>query len=246
VTRIVGVDGYARGWVAVELDGSIEPTSAGRGSRRSAVSRRRGRFRAAWLAPTLASLLDGVPDRASIGVDIPMGLLEAGWRHADRAAAVRLGARRASVFAVAPRAAWAATSHAEANRLCRDLAGGGFSAQAWGLRRKVLEADAYRDAAAHELVEVHPELVFATLAGAPLPYPKKSWAGQQLRTSLLAAVGVSLPADLGAAGAAGPDDILDAAAVAWCAYRISRGIAGQVPDPPDQYDHRGRPILIRY
>jgi len=223
--RFVGVDGCASGWVAVEL-------GAG------------GGFVGAWPASTLATLLADVPGDSAIGVDIPLGLVDAGWRTADRRAASVLGARRSSVFAVPPRAVWAAADHAEANRLCRALSGGGLSAQAWGLRRKVLEADAYREAGAHEILEVHPEMVFSALGDGPVPYGKKTWNGQATRRELLAEVGVVLPDDLAAAAAVAPDDVLDAAAVAWCAYRMSRGAAAHVPDPPDQYDHHGRPIVI--
>ena len=52
------------------------------------------------------------------------------------------------------------------------------------------------------------------------------------RRALLAGVGISLPGNLAAAGAAAPDDILDAAAVAWSADRIARGQASSLPDPP--------------
>jgi hypothetical protein len=146
----VGVDGYARGWVAVALD-------------------ERGGFADAWVAGTLEQLLEGVEAGLAVGVDIPLGLLDKGWRTADRATAQRLGPRRASVFAVPPRPVWSATSLAEANQLCRRLCdGGGFSVQAWGLRTKVLEADAYRQPGRHELIEVHPELAFAGLAGAAI------------------------------------------------------------------------------
>ncbi len=179
-----------------------------------------------------------------VGMDIPLGLLDSGWRTADRAAARQLGPRRSSVFAVPPRPVWQADAYAEANHLCRALTGGGLSVQAWGLRRRVLEADQYRDSGRHELFEVHPELAFRSLACAPLEYGKKTWHGQLRRRALLAAAGVEIPDDLGAAGVVPPDDILDAAVVAWSAHRIATDGATTVPDPPDQRDHRGRPIVI--
>ncbi len=223
-TNAVGVDAYVAGWVAVELHD--------------------GAFARAWTAGSLAALLADVANDTVVGVDIPLGLLGSGWRTADRAAARQLGARRSSVFAVPPRPVWMVGEYAEANRLCRELTGGGLSVQAWGLRRRILEADAYRDNGPHELFEVHPELGFRTIAGAPLAYGKKSWHGQLRRRALLAAAGVEVPDDLGAAGVVPPDDVLDAAAVAWCAHRIATGAAMAVPDPPDQHDHQGRPIVI--
>ena len=106
---------------------------------------------------------------------------------------------------------------------------------------RILEANALYEAGIGEgrpppLYEVHPEVSFHALAGAELPYAKHSWAGHALRRSLLSAAGIDLPDDLGEAGRAGPDDVLDAAAVAWTAHRIARGIAGSLPDPP-QHGH---------
>jgi len=222
----VGVDGFAKGWVAVEL--------------------RADAFVRAWVAPTLATLLAGVPPVARIGVDIPLGGLDSEWRTADRAAKALLGGKHASVFSVPPRAVWDADSHASANRLCRQLTGMGVSVQAWGLMPKVREADLYREAGPHKLFEVHPELVFATLAGERLAYGKKTWNGQATRRALLARVGVVLPDDLGLAGVAPVDDVLDAGAVAWCAYQIGLDTARRVPDPPDQNDPAGHPIVIWY
>jgi predicted RNase H-like nuclease len=49
----------------------------------------------------------------------------------------------------------------------------------------------------------------------------------------LRAAGIELPDDLGEAGAAGVDDVLDAAAVAWSAHRIARGMARSLPEQPE-------------
>jgi hypothetical protein len=46
----------------------------------------------------------------------------------------------------------------------------------------------------------------------PIAASKKSGAGQTARCALLTQVGIVLPDDLGEAGSAPPDDILDAAA----------------------------------
>ena len=79
---------------------------------------------------------------------MPLGLLGAGWRDADLLARRALGRRGVTVFAIPPRAVWECQSYAEANRLCRELAGQGISVQAWGLRRKIAEADQFRRGAA--------------------------------------------------------------------------------------------------
>ena len=114
---------------------------------------------------------------------MPLGLLESGWREADRAARGLLGPRRSSVFAIPPRAVWAQLSYPAANQLCRDLTGQGFSVQAWGLRARLLEANRYREACGHPMYEVHPELAFGAMAGAPLAYSKHTHPGASCAAS---------------------------------------------------------------
>jgi predicted RNase H-like nuclease len=156
-----------------------------------------------------------------------------------------VGAQRSSVFLVPPRPVWG-EDYATANARCRELTTQGLSRQAYGLLTRMLEAERFRDDSQHELAEVHPELVFQALARGPLPYRKKTWNGQMTRRRLLAGVGVTLPDELAEAGQLPAHDVLDAAAVAWCAYRITMGAVRHVPDPADQHDRRGRPIVIHY
>jgi predicted RNase H-like nuclease len=221
-TRVTGVDACRGGWVAVSL--------AGAGP---AVTVRSGVGLAALLAPERGTV---------VGIDMPLGLLEAGWREADRAARALLGPRRSSVFAIPPRTVWARASYRAANQRCRDLTGQGFSIQAWGLRAKLLEANQYRETCGHPLYEVHPELAFGALAGAPLPASKHSVAGRELRRGLLSRAGIEIP-DGYPGGLLG--DILDAAAVAWSARRIAAGQAVTIPAVA-QLDGQGREISIRY
>jgi predicted RNase H-like nuclease len=177
-----------------------------------------------------------------VGIDMPLGLLETGWREADRAARSLLGPRRSSVFAIPPRPVWAETSYQAASQRCRELTGQGFSIQAWGLRAKLLEANQYRQTCGHRLYEVHPELAFGALAGAPLAASKHTGTGRDLRRELLARAGIEIP---GGHPAALLGDILDAAAVAWSARRIAAGRAVTVPAAP-QHDRQGREIAIRF
>lgn len=53
------------------------------------------------------------------------------------------------------------------------------------------------------LIEAHPEVYFAALAGEPLAFSKMIWNGHALRVQLLANEGIRLPVDLGKAGLAG-------------------------------------------
>ncbi|MGW8951722.1 DUF429 domain-containing protein [Streptomyces sp. NPDC055709] len=226
---VLGIDACPGGWVAVEL--------------------RDGLFAGASIATGLRSLLQGPATGPGgvVAVDMPLGLLDTGWRRADADAAALLGRMRGSVFRVPPRAVWQEEQYEAANRRCRELTGAGLSRQSWGLAAKLREAnDRLGDTGGDRLFEVHPEVSFWALNGrTPLPHRKKSWSGQMTRRSLLAAAGIVLPDDLGDAGRAQPDDVLDAAAAAWSAHRIAQGRAGCLPDPP-QRDERGRPIAIWY
>jgi predicted RNase H-like nuclease len=213
--QVVGVDAWRGGWVAVVLeDGLVSATR---------------------LAATLDQITDGNPDAAAIGVDMPLGLVDRGWREADRLGAARLGAHRSRLFMVPPRAVWEAATHGEAVLRCRQLTDppAGCSRQAWGLREKLLPANELWARLPGRLFEVHPEISFAELnGGAPVAASKKTWNGQMTRRALLARAGISLPDNLADAGNVPPDDILDAAAVAWSADRIARGQASSLPPAP--------------
>jgi len=224
--RVAGVDACRNGWVAVTLD-ATGPVVA---------------FRAdASLAALLAPWLDQ-GGTMIVGIDMPLGLLEKGWREVDRAARGLLGPRRSSVFAIPPRAVWAEASYPLANQRCRQLTGQGFSIQAWGLRARLLEANQYRETCRHPLYEVHPELAFAAMAGQPPAHSKHTPAGRDLRRQLLSQAGIEFPA-ITPVPLTG--DVLDAAAVAWSARRIAAGRALTVPAEP-QRDRADHEIAIRY
>ena len=152
--RVTGLDACRRGWVEVSLDGA----------ERAGVAARL-QVEAVRVHQTLAGALDSTEARV-VGIDMPLGLPESGWREADRAARGLLGPRRSSVFAIPPRAVWEQASYQAASQRCRELTGQGLSIQAWGLRARLLEADRYRGSSPHPLYEVHPELAFCAMAGA--------------------------------------------------------------------------------
>ena len=238
--RVTGVDACRRGWVAVSLD--VPGPAADLSAVDLPAPARPGRIRvdAVRVHASLAGVLEG--DGASVvGIDMPLGLLESGWREADRAARKLLGPRRSSVFAIPPRDVWAQASYPAANQRCRELTGQGMPIQAWGLRAKLLEADQYRVTCRHPLYEVHPELAFGAMAGTPLVHSKHTAAGRELRRQLLGLAGIVVPR----VPRAPVTDTLDAAAVAWSAWRIATGQAVVVPGRP-QRDGRGREIAIRY
>lgn len=136
-----------------------------------------------------------------------------------------------------------AASYQDALRVARNLGAAGISKQSFGLAPKILEVDEIVRVD-DRVVEVHPEVSFRGMAGQPLKHSKKSWNGASQRRLLLAQHDIVLPDRLGGAGVAPVDDVLDAAAAAWTADRISRGKAASLPSPPEPLD--GRPTAIWY
>lgn len=220
--RVVGVDGWRKGWVGIVLVG--------------------GRFCRAFVAEGFAGVMEQAADVQVVAVDMPVGLLEDEPRRCDAEARARLGARRSAVFPAPPRSVLERPTYAEALAWARQRTGKGVSRQAYGLRRGILEVDAF--AGDDRVVEVHPEVSFAALASHVLA-PKKTWAGQMERRRLLQRIGLRLPQDLGSASCVPPDDVLDAAVAAWTGHRVAKGLARPLPEPPTQRDPRtGRSIAI--
>jgi predicted RNase H-like nuclease len=223
---VLGADGCKAGWAGIAL------SDAG-------VS--------AYFATEISELVgqagaDGPLD--VVGIDMPIGLADAGRRQADVLARALAGPLWASVFMTPVRPAIAASDYAAANALNVKLAGEGISRQAFGLQGKIRQVDAWVRGARPRVVEVHPEVSFAFLAGGPLAVRKSSWAGMATRRRLLADAGIVLADDLGLAGQkAAVDDILDATVVAWTAMRVARGDARQVPSPPEIFSD-GIPAAI--
>ena len=216
--RVLGIDGCKGGWVAVALED--------------------GRFTGLHVVPSISEL---VADPATvIGIDMPMGETTPGARAGDAAARRYLGPRRSTIFTPPPLAA-AVDDYEAAKRIAIATTGKSISRQAWNLLPKM------RDAAPHwardpgRIREVHPECSFATMAGAPLASSKKSRAGLDERRALLDAHGIAVPEPR--VRGTKPDDVLDAAGVAWTAHRVATGIAMSLPDPPER-DAEGRPVAV--
>lgn len=224
---VVGIDGCRDGWVVVRLhDGQLADVH---------------------VAPTLRAALDPRPD--VVAIDIPIGLRDRP-READAAARAALPGRAASVFSAPARCVvdghldGSLSDHAAATARSVARTGAGLSMQAWRLVPKIAQADALvGEWPADRLLEVHPEVAFATLLG-EVPPRKTSWPGFAVRRTALGEVGIVLPdrfpGDLGAA----PDDVVDAAVCAWVADGRAAGLPLlQLPDRPTQRD-RGRPLTI--
>ena len=207
---VAGVDGYRKGWVAVELDPSGDVQVS-----------------------THPSFSEVLSSRARvIAVDIPIDPPGLGSRATDAGARALVGGSRASsVFPTPPRAALEARTFAEANEIARTVTGKGISQQAFGLARKILEVHALADVD-ERVIEMHPEVSFRELAGEPVLESKHTAFGLARRRELLAAAGIVLP---GAVPGVPEADLLDAAAGAWTAARYAAGMAKPVPP-----EHSGR------
>jgi len=215
---VVGADACPAGWVGIAWSG---------GGITAAVH--------AEISGLVAELSSAGPV-AAIGIDMPIGLADTGFRQADLLARHAAGPRRASVFLTPVRAALAIDDHRRASELNRRLTGSGISRQAFNLRAKILQVDRWLPEAPARVVEVHPELCFAAMAGAPLAESKVTWAGAVRRYQLLAAHGMEISGNLGLAGQrVAVDDVLDAAAVCWTASRVAAGTAGRLPAEPERF-----------
>ena len=139
------------------------------------------------------------------------------------------------MFTTLTRATYAAPTYAQARQVSRETSGHGASAQAYALREKILEVDAWlRTRPRPSVVEVHPELSFATLAGAPMAASKKTPHGARARRAALAAVGLEAPAWYPGSDFT-EDDLLDACAAAWSAARCAAGSAVSYPEEPEVF-----------
>jgi predicted RNase H-like nuclease/ADP-ribose pyrophosphatase YjhB (NUDIX family) len=225
---VLGVDACPGGWVGVLLEHDL-----------------RARV---FVARTITELVDLVGETAPaavVAIDIPIGLPDSSGRTADAEARRVLVGKSSSIFSTPTRAALEAETYAEGRAANLAATGGStsVSAQAYALREKVLQVDAWvRSVPGARVIEVHPEVSFARMAGAPLLPSKKDSDGVRARREALAAQGISAPAFFRGAGF-GEDDLLDACAAAWTAVRHSRGVAESFPETPEVFSD-GIPAAI--
>jgi predicted RNase H-like nuclease/ADP-ribose pyrophosphatase YjhB (NUDIX family) len=225
---VLGVDACPAGWVGVVLDSTL----------RASV----------YVAPDIAGLVDLVREQHDVpvvAVDIPIGLPDTSGRQADAEARQVLVGKASSVFSTPVRSAVEAATYAEAREANLAATGGrtSVSAQAYALREKVLQVDAWvRGRPGARVVEVHPEVSFARMAGAPVLARKKDADGVRARREALAAHGIVAPAWFRGAGF-GEDDLLDACAVAWTAVRHALGVSESLPVEPEVFSD-GIPAAI--
>ena len=217
MTRILGVDGARGGWMGA-LTRIDDMTGVD----------------VIWV--TLTSITQALAvDADVVAVDMPIGLPVAGRRECDLLAKRALGRAHSRVFLAPPRDVLAATSYDDAGARHRAHADGhGLSVQTWNIVDKIREVDAAADDP--RLVEVHPELSFARLAGAVLTSKHRA----EGRATRLRALAVRWP---GLRDVPRGLDGVDALAAAWSGERWLRGEAESLPGAPPR-DGLGRPMRI--
>ena len=136
--RVVGVDGYRGGWVAVSHDTATDSLTP-------------------QLHPSFPDLLAAYPDVPAIAVDIPIGLAAGEPRHRDLAARRVLGfPRRTSVVPAPDPRLLDASTYQEALARSRALTGRGISKQTFAIFPKVAEVNRALTPALQEQVAVPP------------------------------------------------------------------------------------------
>jgi len=216
----LGVDGCKEGWVGVAIDEC-------------------GHLVGSYVSATLKNLLSYFSGIRVVAVDMPLKLVNQPTREADQLVRKELGSKRGrSVFPAIPKfmtdPKWIDANPEDLNIESLKRFGCAFSRQTLNLKNKILEVNQCQSEHL-TILEVHPEFCFMQMNdGVPQPFSKKTWNGMQQRLSLLKSKGIYLPSDLGSdVGNISPDDIIDAAAVAWTAKRFSEDLALPYPQDPN-------------
>jgi predicted RNase H-like nuclease len=205
VSIVAGLDGCPGGWVQVLVSAD--------GQGKSEV----------MVIPDIASVVSNVDSGrlAAVGIDIPIGLPDSGSRRCDIEARRMIGPRRSSVFPAPARGLLGAETYEDAVARSRAISGKGISRQTFAILPRIHELDLQitQDRQRH-FVEVHPEVCFTVLAGAPMENYKGTSQGRAERLAVLRRVfpDVDEHAAKRIRGTQ-PDDVLDAYAAAWSARR---------------------------
>lgn len=215
---VIGVDGWKRKWVGVEIDDS------------QAIATR-----------VFDTLDEIVSDRRYkvIAIDVPIGLPEVPPRQADNIVRQKIGERRSSVFASPP--AFCLDERWDSQRMVSEESKRrfriGVGSQTYALLHNIRAA--HRVASQDDRVyEVHPEFTFFVMNNEkPLRYSKKAWNGVFERKAILRSHGLALPEYIdGEGGQVSVDDLIDAASCAWTANRIERNECIAVPDKNQRFE----------
>lgn len=233
---VAGADGCREGWVVFTVYG-VSTTSEAPYHHTSVKVERD-------LAPMLRDHPEGL---VSLGIDIPIGLIDRSRECDLKARELLRKPRSNSVFPAPCRAALSARSYIEGSEINRRKTDKKLTRQAWGIIPKINQIDdALLDGAEGWVLEVHPELCFwAMNQETPMEHSKKKEAGRLERVELLVQPFPHIRHHLAVkeSGVAA-DDLLDAAAAAWTALRHYQGKSQAVG--ANSLDERGLPMKIHF
>ena len=220
MSSVVGIDGCRVGWVVVTVPLDEAVPLGGRDTSEAASA-------AVRVVTDLSEVVaDLQASRTTAGtIDIPIGLPGRDPRAVDIEARQRLGPRRSSVFPAPVRPVLAAGTYGEACAISRGVCGRGISQQLFNIVPKIREVDDLQSPALQQrFVEMHPELSFTELAGAPMQFHKSTTEGRAERLLALRTVFRDIDTVCGARwSGTRPDDVLDAFVGAWTARRFAAG-----------------------
>lgn len=229
IDTIAGADGCPGGWLCLVVSDASDLIG--------------------FVAADFSTLLARLPSTALLAIDIPIGLPARGPRTCDLESRRRLGPRASSVFPSPIRSVLDSPTYEAACTAREAVDGKRMSKQAFAILPKIREVDAVmrQPAVRCAVRECHPEVSFATWAGAPLRYPKKPALGRAERAALIDAVWPGERARLAASlprGRFAVDDLHDAFAALWTAQRIRTGQALELPAVPELDDHGLRMEIV--
>ena len=220
--RIAGVDGCKKGWVAVwEMDdGRVEVQQFG----------------------SVIDILQRKPDL--VVIDIPIGLVETGFRLADKQARAFLKSRGCCVFNAPLRGMLKCADYRAACNLGQQIHQKGISIQTWAITQKIKEVDEAISFMSQSVVrEGHPEVSFAVMnGGSAVSFKKASAAGREVRMELLSAHFSGVKSTIQKHSGL-REDVIDAYAMLWTARRIRDRAALSFPEISDS-DSRGLSMQI--
>ncbi len=197
--------------------------------------------------PDFKEVLAQTEGCATVAIDVPIGLMDSGMRLADREARKVLGPRASCVFPSVIRPVLGIDDYYEACNVSFAAQGKRIPKRAFSLGLRSNEVDQLMSPELQKrVIEVHPEVCFWALNGnQPMPNRKRSVAGELERVEVLSRVFADDLTAIETPGRADRDDVLDACAAAWTAWRFATGQAGRLPEEPP-LDVRGLRMEIVY
>jgi predicted RNase H-like nuclease len=228
-SRFLGIDACRGGWAGAGMDAHLQFIDT------------------IYFWQSSDDLLDDIHKWELALIDMPVGLVDRapGIRQCEPIARKMLGAKRSSIFSPPVRHAMDAPTYAEACRINAGVCGKKISKQAWNILPKIRSVDVIlreQPDLQSKIRESHPELCFCILNGSqPVISKKREKEGQKERLALLKRFANNIEeffqenVKTYPKSHLGPDDIIDAMALALMAARGATHGFISIPEIPE-YD----------